>query len=1104
MRRIKIIFLTFILLLSVSFAYSQNYREITGKVSDKNGEPLAGVSVLQPASRTGISTGYEGVFKINAKKGDVLKLSFVGFEDYFLTITDKDIYEIVMKEKFDELNQVIVTGYSNVEKRKSTGAVATITSEELKGSPLKNVDNLLQGKMAGVVVQMTSGRPGQAAKVRIRGTNTITGNAEPLWVIDGVPLQKNIPKLNSSKINAEDFDDIFATGIGTINPNDIESITVLKDAAAAAIYGSQAASGVIVVTTKRGREGKTSISYSGSFSVQTRPYRDAGLMNSREKLDWEKELWNEFSAKGFADKTHYPVLGIVGMVMSGHGKFKNFSDARKNEYLDDLGKQSTDWFRVLFRNSISQSHNVSVSGGSDRYTFYVSGAYNRNNGLLLKNSTDSYFLSAKLDVKPVGWIDLALNADLSYLKSVAPSNHVNPFKYAYFANPYESPYNPDGSYKADDTYFSLGEANGNSIVNPLPDNGFNILREINETESNAVSSSSTVKGNINIHILPELTLTGLASFTYGGDLTENIVGKNTYAAWEDRVFDNFPSKRIYGSITQSGGFNTSYLLRAQLNYSKSFFEKHYFNAVTGSEIRSSYSRSIITKRYGYDSVTGNHSTPLYESPSGNSISYDKLVSYGKIMDALNGQGKSEDAFASFYGTMTYTYDGRYVSSVTLRSDGSNNFGSNQQFNLNWSLSGAWNIDKERWMKPISHIISSLVIRAGYGYTGGVNKTVYPVMIMEYLPSFRKTDTDFFRMGEIRKAPNPNLRWEKNRTFNIGLNFGFFDDRISGEVSMYRNKNTDQVTMVKVLSTTGFPQQSYNTSEQINDGYELFINSFILKRKSLKWRVSANMAYNYNELTKYVAPSNTLFNDYAVGYPLGKIFSGKPTGINPETGIYEYELRNDAKIVNATDYLRLENYLFYVGTSIAPWNGGFSTSFSYNNFTVGISGNFSIGAKVLNNIVSPASFSKAGSNKSETVPSYQNDLYAHHLNSDKRVRHRWTPRNPVTDGYPRLIDAFADKITDKNGNYIMSYVPSASVITSGSMLEKLSYLKISSVTMSYSLPSSIVEKLHVKDMSIGLFMNNLFVFTNYTGIDPEAPGAVYPQARTYSVNVSLNF
>ena len=372
------ILLCAVLLLSGSVAaelHAQGRKEkitVHGIVKDPAGEPITGASVLEVGTKNGVTTGFEGDYSLEVTKGRTIRVTFLGFEDVEIVV-EKDKYDIIMYEAATQLDQVVVTGYSNVELRKSTGAVSVVKMEDIKDSPLKNIDQMLQGQLAGVNVTAASGRPGEAAKVRIRGTNTITGNAEPLWVIDGVPLQKDVPEINSSQLKSGDFDNIFASGIGSINPSDIESITVLKDASAAAIYGSQASNGVIVVTTKRGEAGNTSISYMGSVSVQIKPARSANLMNSKEKLAWEQELWDEFSSEGYVNGGYYPKVGIIGQIRGGYGEFADLSAAEQDAVIESLGANTTDWFDTLFRNTVSTTHHLSLSGGSPKMTYYVSG-----------------------------------------------------------------------------------------------------------------------------------------------------------------------------------------------------------------------------------------------------------------------------------------------------------------------------------------------------------------------------------------------------------------------------------------------------------------------------------------------------------------------------------------------------------------------------------------------------------------------------------------------------------------------------------------------------------------------------------------------------------
>lgn len=1074
---------------------------VSGVVKDEQGNPLPGASVMVRSIRKGISTDVEGRFSMIVPKGSKLHVSYVAMTTKEIVAETSKSLLIVLKSSDASLSEVVVTGYNQTTTRRITGSVAVVDGEELKNKPLQNVDKLLQGKVAGLVVSSVSGRPGQSASIRIRGTNTITGNAEPLWVVDGVPLQKDIPSISSSQIKAGDFNTIFSGGIAGINPNDIASVTVLKDASAAAIYGSRAAGGVIVVTTKRGQAGKMQISYSTNASLTVAPQRDNNLMNSSEKLAWEQQLWDQFSAPGFASKSYYPTIGLVGMVRSGKNQYAGLSKAEQDAVIADAGKTSTDWFDELFKNSFSQSHYLSFSGGSDKSTYYLSTGYNSNNGLVQKTSADRYNVNAKINMTPNKKLTIGFITDLSYQTSKGPSTSQNLFEYAYFANPYERPYNADGSYKADETYFNLKLLNGGGFDRLTPPNGINIMREINETSSIAKNFSGTVTGDLSYKINDNFKFIGLGSYSYTDNRNDNINGRYTNAAWNDRLyFDGISSKRTYGSIAQSSANNSSYLLRGQFQYDTTLGEKHNISALAGSEIRRQQMKSFFTKRYGYDEVTGNSSMPVPIKPANSDkIDYNDLISYAAMMDGLAGQSLTEEAFASFYASVDYAYNKKYIASITARTDGSNNFGSNEQFNPAWSFGLSWNADQESFFEYLKPVFSSLAFRVSTGYTGNVNKSVFPQLVMDYSPTFRKTYDDYYRMGSIGNAPNPNLRWEKTQDVKAAMDFGLLNNRIRGLAEVYYRKSKDLVSQLRVPNSTGFSQQSFNTSETSNKGIEFTLSTLNVKTTNFSWSTSVNAAYNINKLTKFTTPSGNMAigEGRSVGYPLGSIFSGKVIGIDPATGIYKYELRPDAKITDNRGLTDFNNYMFYVGTGTAPLSGGFSTTASYKSFSLSVGGNYSIGGKIVNNIT-PAIASgqlELGSVR-EALPSSQNDLYANHVNVPRSWANRWTPSNPIVDGMPRLIDPYGSPLLLSLSN------PTSGIITNASMMENISYLRVGSLTGGYSLPTDVVKRLKLQSLSFSFSVTNLFTFTNYSGIDPETPGAVYPLTRSLSFGINV--
>ena len=367
---------------------------IKGKVVDQDSLPLPGVTVLLKGTHIGTATDNSGRFSISVpdNEGAMLVFSFIGMESVEKEISNpREALLVVMKETTASLSEVVKTGYYSTTKRRASGSIAVVTSESLENRIPTTIDNLLQGMVAGVAVTNT-GRPGASSKIKIRGTNSIDGSTEPLWVVDGVPLQDELPEIDAEEVNSGNFNEIFMNGVAGINPSDIEDITILKDAAASAIYGSRAAGGVIVITTKQGKAGKTRVNYSARFGVGLQPQRDNNLMNSAEKLDWEEELWQEFGAANLAaGAAHVPVVGIVGMLHTDRiGKngtlwtdtenFEAMSETEKATYLNELRSHSTDWFREIFQNSFSMTHHLSFSGGSQTATYYASLGYSPLHG----------------------------------------------------------------------------------------------------------------------------------------------------------------------------------------------------------------------------------------------------------------------------------------------------------------------------------------------------------------------------------------------------------------------------------------------------------------------------------------------------------------------------------------------------------------------------------------------------------------------------------------------------------------------------------------------------------------------------------------------------
>lgn len=1104
MNRLAYIFLLFCTLQFTAAAQSMRF---SGRVTDTDGAPVIGAGLVCIEKNTaGTTTDLDGNFSITFPAGaKTVKFSSVGMKElvYQLIPGRTENVRIIMEWENTELDQVVVTGYAQTSVKRITGSVAVLNSEKFEAKAISSVDALMQGEVAGVSIKSLSGQPGTQAKITIRGSNNITGSSAPLWVVDGVPLQSESPALSSEQLATGGFDNIFVNGIGNINPNDIESITILKDAAAAAIYGSRAANGVIVVTTKKGEAGKMRISYNNTFSWSFKPERSLNLMNSSEKLSWEDELWNEFSAAKYAasltDNTViYPVVGIVGQIRAGLGDFASMKGdkAAQDKYIESLRNVDTNWYNLLFRNSFSQGHHLSLSGGSGKSTYYVALGLNDEDGMLIHNDYRRYNVNAKMTLTPTDWARIDVGMEAARQESKMPYSTVDPFHYAFFSNPYERAYNADGSYAADNTWFTLGYYNGRGAEQVMPKNGFNIIRELDSNYSKTANTNGTFRAQTDFRIIEPLHFVGLVSYSYSNNSTDKAIDKYSYSAFRDRLgSDDRSQTNLYGNISQNRTNRNSYVARGHFSFNKTFAETHTVNLLAGAELRGSGSNTIFTKRYNYDPKTGTTSLPQISGPQ------DEWLSE---VEKLNGEYFSKTRYASFYASADYYLGKSIVLNASFRTDGSSNFGSNKQFNPTWSAGAAWHIGEESWMKKALPALSHATLRAAYGFTGDVNTSTSHLLVIQYLQQqYRYFGDETFNLGTIPSAPNPDLGWEKTQDAKAGLDFGLWKDRLTLNTEYYYRLSTDVVTSSPVQSTTGFTHVYFNAADIMNSGIELTLNGKIIQTKDWGLSAAVNFAYNYNKVLKYnpVSKSGITSKDrYVEGYPTGAIFSGKYAGIASDTGLYQFELRPDATISTATDLNKPDNYRYFLGTTIAPYTGGFNLSASWRQLRLSISGVYSFGCKTYENFRYPASYSNASHSgvSTETVQSQFSDLYGNHLNVEKDRTNRWTATHTTGVKYPRIYDYFDGKYN------FASYNPMDSSIIDAVYLKNNSYLRIKSIILTYSLPGAAVKKMRMRGLSFNVSLNNFFTFTKYDGMDPEIPGATYPTTRSVSAGMNIEF
>ena len=1091
------------LLLALLFGATAGAQTLfSGRVVDSDGLGVIGAGVVcSGRPDRGTVCDEDGSFRLEVPKGiSKVEISALGMQSVVYDLENSAVKDalIVLEYESTMLDQVVVTGYAQTTVKRITGSVGILSSDSFKDKPLASVSSLMQGEVAGVQVQAVSGQPGTQSRIRIRGTNNLSGSSNPLWVVDGVPLQNESPNLSSEEMAAGAFDNIFISGIGGINPNDIESITILKDAAAAAIYGSRAANGVIVVTTKRGSEGRLKLSYSNNFTWSFRPQRNLELMDSGEKIAWEQELWDEFAADRYAaaqsDNTViYPVVGIVGQVRAGCGQFAGWDKARQDAYLQELASSTTDWYGELFRNAFSHNHHLSLSGGSDKAAYYISLGYNDDNGMLINNRYQRYNVNSSLTLTPARWIKLDIGNDFSRQSSKSPDSYVDAFKYAYFANPYEKVRNEDGSWAADNTYFSLGYYNGRGVEEVMPLDGFNILKELELNSTTTVNVSNTLRAQADIRILEVLKFVGLLSWSYSDNSTDKIVDASTYTAFRDRLgYDDKSQTKLYGSITQNRGKRSSYVARGHFAWNQSF-GRHTLNVIAGAELRGSDSNTVYSKRYNYNPITGTSSMPSISGPT------DEWV---KEVERLSGEYFTRSRYASFYASADYFLGKTIVLNASVRTDGSSNFGSERQFNPTWSAGAAWHLGEEKWMQR-QRVLSHATLRAAYGFTGDVNTSAPHYLVMQYaLQEYRYVNGKSYMMGSIPTAPNPDLGWEKTRDAKLGIDLGFLKDRLCLQAETYYRLSTDVVTSSRVASTSGYTYVYYNSADLMNSGVEFTLNGKIVRSRDWNVGASLNFAYNYNKVLSYKPASSTITakDRYVEGYPVGAIISGRYEGIDPVSGLYNFRLRPDAEVLTPSDLNDPDNYRWYLGTTIAPFTGGFNISASWKLLRLSVSGVYSFGNKVYEMIDSPASYLSARHDgvSTESVQSQYSDLYSNHLNVRRDRTSRWTESNSSGTLYPRIYDCYGTRYNFAQTN------PMDWNIVNAIYLKDVSYLRIKSIVLSCELPQAWLEKIRMEKICFNLSLNNMITISSYDGMDPEVPGATYPTTRSVSLGVSLGF
>ena len=1063
---------------------------VSGRVVDEEGEPLIGVAIRVKDKKAATVTRENGEFTIGTTGPvAVLEFTYIGMKKQTVTVREhKENLVVKMAVDHHQVSEVVVTGYQSMSRRESAAAISQVKMEDVFEPSAMNLDQMLQGKIPGMAVMMQSGEPSSTPTIRIRGNSTINGNKAPVWVVDGVIMSDIVP-FTASDLNSPDAAYLIGNAISGLSPQDIETITVLKDASATAIYGVKAANGVIVVTTKRGKVSAPTITYDFNLNVGTKPsYSNFSQMNSQERVQLSKDIYDA-RLKYPRIPTSQSFEGALQRLLS-----KKITQAEFEEEVRYFETLNTDWFDLLFRHAATQNHNVSLNGGTERIRYYSSVSYNNSPGIAKGSESDRFTALNKLFVKINNIFDADLKLEISNQNNTGFYT-VTPFPYAFNTARTIPAYNPDGSL-----YFY-------SQASTTSENGvtYNILNELNTTGAKSTSRRMGGVFNFNARPIKGLTYTLTASYYWNNNRNYRWATDQSYWVSNKRGYAygayEFEDSQFQSSVIPMGGIydlsqtaNSSYTIRNTVNYINTFAEKHEVNVYGGIEARADKYVGHNQEFYGWNDKYGQNIEPFYTN------SYLNQQSNGSFAPTLTDQ---KTQIASYFGTASYTFNNRYVINGNIRSDGANKFGSNPKYRWlpTWSVAGKWYVSNEKIFRNWQ-FIDNFAIRASYGVQGNIHEDATPYLIAR-MARFN-TDTGL-RPAYINKLPNPDLRWERTKSYNIGIDASFFEGRLTFTADYYQKRTSDLITDMQVSPTTGRIYLSMNAGKAINKGYEGVISGDIIRSKLIDWNLSLNLSHNTNEIQYAYEASLTDTEKYkamlkgnvaTIGQPLGTIYSFKYAGLSEENG-YPLFYTIDGRKVHEGDYEVME--LVPSGSIYPDLTGGIDTRITYRkNLSLSIGFSYQVG----------------GVRRLPDI--YQSGNYAFDPvhNVPREFVDRWRqPGDEATAKFPALYDT---TIADEFPKELKGLYDTTSSIVDVRMVNmydqcdyrvaKSDFLRLRNVTLSYRLPHKWLKPLNIRETTVRLQGSNLFILkdSKWQGLDPETAYANMPILPSYNLGINIMF
>ncbi|MBO7230044.1 MAG: SusC/RagA family TonB-linked outer membrane protein [Bacteroidaceae bacterium] len=1101
-------------LFSVTGLFAQSGNVVTGIVVDENGESLPGASVVIMKGKDmvrGTSTGIDGEFKINVnlEKGETdLVVSYIGSKDKTIKLTSKNVnttleIQLLPDEGMLEEVTIVEDGYARLPRKDMVGAFTTVKAEDIMMPAYQSVDQMLQGKIAGMTVVNSSARVGATPKITIRGASTILGNTSPLWVVDGV-IQEDALHIDMSSSITGDMKELIGNQISWLNPQDIDNITVLKDASATAVYGSKASNGVIVITTKKGTPGRISVNYNTNVSVRERPsYAIYDLMNSQERIQFSKEAYE--AGVRYQDTPLPQIYTYEGLMAMFNQRM--ITEEQFSTYLQRLETVNTDWFDLLTRNSISQSHNLSVSGGTDKYTYNASVGYQDNKGMEIGNENNQ--LTTRLSINSNITDKLSVNVQLNgSVRNSYGYAGVNPYTYALNTNRALPAYEDNGERTFYSKYYQYQY---NTKLGGHNQYSYNVFNELENSYSTNVGSMFNASANISYKILSWLTYQGTASFALSGNNSESYQGEKTasieqlyrgYAYGSEESGSEKYNAALMphgGLLRQSNSESVSYSTSHRLQFSKEFNENHRLNTMVGVEVRSSKGESASNTVWGYVPERGqvliSPTLPENFKPIGQDVS----IGWGALQSLYNGGAWNKTStvtnYLSFFGIVAYSFMNRYVINMNVRSDASNRFGQdvNKQFDPTWSFGASWKIAQEPLVMKYIPWLEQFNIRATYGIQGNVVNSISPDLLVTYqgmLPSY----SEYYLT--ISSLPNKLLKWERTKTVNVGADISLFGITMNME---YYMKRSNAIIRQDIAQEYGMSSMPLNGGLITNEGFEFSANYTPIRGKNFAWTIGINASKNRNrseaddrtakadELTHIDFLNGSSDRPLKKGYPLSAFWSYKFTGLDHYNG-YPTFYKATYDDVDGDGSVDPTTFLVYSGQNEPDFTGGFNTRIRWKGFNLGVDFAAILGAK--KRLPNPYSTFTNGQ-----MP----DIFS---NLSTELNGRWkNPGDEAHTNIPALYTSIIDlyNLNLPNGLYSDIYSMWAQ---SDIRVASASFLRCTQISLSYSFPRNWCQKIKLSHITLSANVNNLFVIASkeWRGYDPELGYSIQP--RVYSLGLSV--